>query len=148
MIVTLKNIANITAGQSPESSYYSSENGMPFLQGNRTFGLKYPTIDTYTSKITKIAKKGEVLMSVRAPVGDLNIANQDICIGRGLISLNAKDGDNEFLYYALKSNMKKNINKGNGTTYDSITIDVVKDAKINIPENYKTRKNNVTKLHK
>lgn len=137
MLVKLKDIANITAGQSPKSSNYtnSNSNGTPFLQGNRTFGIKYPYIDTYTLKVTKIAKCGDVLMSVRAPVGDLNIANQNMCIGRGLVSLSAKSGNNEFLYYLLKTNIKNIINKGNGTTYDSVTIDTIKEIEINIPEN-------------
>ena len=133
MRVKLKDICNITMGQSPESKYYSNNNGFPFLQGNRTFGLKYPIIDTYTQRITKIATKGSVLMSVRAPVGDLNIANQDICIGRGLVSLTSKNNDNEFLYYSLKANISNIISKGNGTTYDSITTEILKNIEIDIP---------------
>lgn len=140
MLIKIKDFCNITMGQSPESKYYSKELGVPFIQGNRTFGFKYPYIDTYTEKITKIATSGSVLMSVRAPVGDLNIANQDICIGRGIASLVAKDNDNEFLFYALKANMNNILNKGNGTTYDSITVDTLKEIEINIPENIYTRK--------
>ena len=139
MLVKIKDICNITMGQSPESKYYSNTDGFPFLQGNRTFGLKYPFIDTYTTKITKKAKVGSILISVRAPVGDLNIANQEICIGRGIASLEAIDGDNEFLYYALKSNMNNILNKGNGTTYDSITVDALKEIEINIPNNKQSR---------
>ena len=139
MLVKIKDICNITMGQSPESKYYSNTNGFPFLQGNKTFGLKYPFIDTYTTKITKKAKVDSILISVRAPVGDLNIANQEICIGRGIASLEAIDGDNEFLYYALKSNMNNILNKGNGTTYDSITVDALKEIEINIPNNKQSR---------
>ena len=139
MLVKIKDICNITMGQSPKSKYYSNTDGFPFLQGNRTFGLKYPFIDTYTTKITKKAKVGSILISVRAPVGDLNIANQEICIGRGIASLEAIDGDNEFLYYALKSNMNNILNKGNGTTYDSITVDALKEIEINIPNNKQSR---------
>ncbi|MDD4528052.1 MAG: restriction endonuclease subunit S, partial [Candidatus Margulisbacteria bacterium] len=75
MIVKFREIADFIAGQSPESKYYSDNDGVPFLQGNRTFGVFYPTIDTYTRKVTKMAKKGDILMSVRAPVGDLNFSN-------------------------------------------------------------------------
>ena len=96
-IVKLSELATIVAGQSPESKYYNNISGTPFLQGNRTFGTKYPSIDTYTTKVTKLAHKGDVLMSVRAPVGDINIANRDICIGRGLASIRAKDNDNDFI---------------------------------------------------
>ena len=140
MLIKIKDFCNITMGQSPESKYYSKDTGVPFIQGNRTFGLKYPYIDTYTEKVTKIAPLGSVLMSVRAPVGDLNIANQDICIGRGIAALEAKDKDNEFLFYALKSNMNNILNKGNGTTYDSITIDTLKEIEINIPDEIIIRK--------
>ena len=140
MLIKIKDFCNITMGQSPESKYYSKDTGVPFIQGNRTFGLKYPYIDTYTEKVTKIAPLGSVLMSVRAPVGDLNIANQDICIGRGIAALEAKDKYNEFLFYALKSNMNNILNKGNGTTYDSITIDTLKEIEINIPDEIIIRK--------
>ena len=84
----LKDIAKITMGQSPKgTSYNNQRQGVPFLQGNKTFGSLYPVIDTWTTEPTKIAKKDSVLMSVRAPVGDLNIANDNICIGRGLCSI-------------------------------------------------------------
>ena len=105
--INLDKIADIVAGQSPKSIYYSSNEGVPFLQGNRTFGGLYPTIDTYTKKVTKLARKGDLLISVRAPVGDLNFAHCDLCIGRGLAGIRAKNGDNNFVYYALKFNLKK-----------------------------------------
>ena len=70
----LEDIADINMGQSPKSVYYNNEGiGYPFLQGNRTFGFKYPTFDTYTTVATKLAKTGDIIMSVRAPVGELNI---------------------------------------------------------------------------
>ena len=78
--------AKIIMGQSPESSFYNSNgNGVPFLQGVRTFGSLHPNYDTWTTKITKLAKENSVLLSVRAPVGEVNIADKDVCIGRGLI---------------------------------------------------------------
>ena len=74
----LEDIVDVTMGQSPKSEYYNTEGkGYPFLQGNRTFGFKYPTFDTYTTVMTKPAKAGDVIMSVRAPVGDLNITPVD-----------------------------------------------------------------------
>ena len=98
--VELKSIADVTMGQSPKSEFYNDNfEGMPFLQGNKTFGDKYPSFELYTTSIKKVAKKSSVLMSVRAPVGDLNIAREDICIGRGVCGLQMKKGDNEFLYY-------------------------------------------------
>ena len=134
--IKLSQVANIIAGQSPESKYYTTDSTqIPFLQGNRTFGDIYPYIDTYTTKVTKMAPSGSILMSVRAPVGDLNIATDDVCIGRGLVAINAKDGNNQALYYVLKHNIPAIVKKGNGTTYDSITIDILNDVEIAIPEN-------------
>ena len=96
----LKDIVNVTMGQSPKSEFYNTTGeGVPFLQGNRTFGLKYPTFDTFTTKVTKMANAGDVIMSVRAPVGDLNITPSDVCLGRGVCSLRMKNENQEFLYY-------------------------------------------------
>ena len=139
-IVKLSSIADVVAGQSPASTYYSTTEGTPFLQGNRTFGSKYPTIDTYTTQITKMAHKGDVLISVRAPIGDLNIANCDVCIGRGLASLNAKNGDNEFLYFLLKCNGKNLQNKKSGTTFEAISTDTLEDFDVIIPADEEQQK--------
>src|ERR1700722_8639955 len=130
----LSNIADVLQGQSPESRYYSDSIGTPFLQGNRSFGNLYPSIDTYTSKITKLAKKGEVLMSVRAPVGDLNFTPFDICIGRGLASIKAKNGNNIFIYYALKYNIQNLIKQGAATTFDSVNKDIINSFELIIPK--------------
>ena len=119
--IKLKDIADINMGQSPSgSSYKNNGRGIPFLQGNKTFGFLYPTIDTWTTEPKKIGKKNSVLMSVRAPVGDLNIANKDICIGRGLCSIEMKNGNNQYLYYLLKNSIKKIKMKSTGTVFDSI----------------------------
>lgn len=130
----LSEIADVVAGQSPESIYYSKIEGVPFLQGNRTFGALYPSIDTFTSKVTKLAKKDEVLISVRAPVGDLNFAPCDLCIGRGLASIKAKNGNNKFIYYALKYNVNNLLKQGSGTTFDSVNKDVINDLELIVPE--------------
>jgi len=98
----LKEIADVTMGQSPKSEYYNfSGEGMPFLQGNRTFGRKYPTFDTYTTYVTKTASKGSIIMSVRAPVGDLNITPVDMCLGRGVCGIRMKNNNQTFLYYLM-----------------------------------------------
>ena len=77
----LKDFATITMGQSPKSEFYNNEGkGLPFLQGVRTFGEIYPTIDTYTIKGNKIAEKGDILFTVRAPVGDINISPEKLCL--------------------------------------------------------------------
>jgi len=138
MIVKFNEIAEFIAGQSPESKFYSKTNGTPFLQGSSTFGIFYPIVENYTTKITKIAKKGQILMSVRAPVGDLNIANQDICIGRGLSAISSKNNNTLFLFYVLKHNIKNLIRQSNGTTYDSITRDIIDNMEIIIPDDEKS----------
>ena len=134
MKVKFDEIANFVAGQSPKSEFYSANEGIPFLQGNRTFGMFYPKIDTYTTKTTKIAHEGDILMSVRAPVGDLNFAPCELCIGRGLSAITAKNGDNAFLFYALKYNIQNLLNQSGGTTFDSVTGDVVRNMDMIIPE--------------
>ncbi|HEF1032405.1 TPA: restriction endonuclease subunit S [Campylobacter coli] len=130
----LGDIAEITMGQSPKSEFYNFDNiGMPFLQGNRTFGRKYPYFDTYCTKYKKIAKKGEILFSVRAPVGDINFANNDICIGRGLCSMNAKNGENEFLYYLLHNLRSVIINNESGSVFGSVNKNDLQTIEILLP---------------
>lgn len=94
----------VIAGQSPEGKYYNSDGkGMPFYQGKKDFGQKFieaPT--TWTTALTKIARKGDVLMSVRAPVGPVNFAVGEACIGRGLAAIRCNSGiDRDFLFYQL-----------------------------------------------
>lgn len=135
--VELKSIANVTMGQSPKSKFYNDNSeGMPFLQGNKTFGDKYPSFELYTTSIKKVAEKNSVLMSVRAPVGDLNIAQEDICIGRGVCGLKMKKGDNEFLYYLLKANISHLINKESGTVFGSINKNDIETFEVTLPEDY------------
>ena len=117
----IDDIATVIMGQSPKSEFYNSEGeGMPFLQGNRTFGRKYPTFDTYTTAPTKIAKTNDVIMSVRAPVGDLNITPRDMCLGRGVCALRMNNGNQEYLFYLLKHNVRHLINKESGTVFGSV----------------------------
>jgi len=132
--IKLKEFASINMGQSPKSEYYNNEGiGLPFLQGNRTFGIRYPSIDTYCSEPKKIANSSEILFSVRAPVGDINIANQKICIGRGLASLNALNGGNIFLYYLLHYLKREILNSEGGTVFGSINRTDLGDINIILP---------------
>ena len=136
----LAEIVDINMGQSPKSEFYNnSGNGLPFLQGNRTFGYKYPFYDTYTLQPTKIAKAGDVIMSVRAPVGDLNIITKDICIGRGLCSLRMKNNNQEFLFYLMKYYSRDLINKESGTVFGSINRNDISSLEVDIPENIETQ---------
>lgn len=127
----LKEFATINMGQSPKGETYNTNgNGMPFLQGRKTFGRIYPTIATWTTNPIKIANKNEILMSVRAPVGDMNFANQQICIGRGLCSINAKNGRNKYLYYMLLNSMNDLKQKSTGTVFDSINRNDLENLEI------------------
>ena len=137
----LGEIAEITMGQSPKSQYYNNTGeGIPFLQGNRTFGFKKPTFDTYTTHITKTAKAGDVIMSVRAPVGDLNITPKDICIGRGICSLTMKNGNQEFLYYLMKYYVNHLLKRESGTVFGSVNRRDIETLEVDIPEDENVRK--------
>lgn len=120
---TLSQIANITMGQSPEGSSYNEEGiGTVFYQGSTDFGWLFPSIRQYTTAPSRMAKKGDILLSVRAPVGDMNIANTDCCIGRGLAALSSKTKSDGFLFYVMKY-FRQIFDRRNseGTTFGSIT---------------------------
>ena len=119
----LSNIAEIIMGQSPDSAYYNENGvGLPFFQGKADFGSKYTNVSYWTTKPSKTAKKGNVLMSVRAPVGPVNISSVDCCIGRGLCSINAipNKTNNEFLYNALIAIQDQITAMGTGSTFKAI----------------------------
>lgn len=138
---TLTEIANIIMGQSPEGDTYNTDgNGMIFYQGRTDFGRRYPTARVYTTNPTRYAKTGDVLLSVRAPVGDINIASHDCCIGRGLASLRSKDECQSYLYYQLYnlSNVF-NVSDDEGTIFGSITKDDLHNIDIVIPSKSKMK---------
>ena len=121
----LSDIANITMGQSSDgSSYNDVGKGTIFYQGSTDFGIRFPSVRIYTTSPGRFAKKGDILMSVRAPVGDTNIANTACCIGRGLAALNSKIGSITHLYFILRD-LKAKFDKLNavGTTFGAITKD-------------------------
>jgi len=130
----LSDIANLNMGQSPKSEFYNQDGmGLPFLQGNRTFGLKYPYFDTYCTEPKKIANAGDILFSVRAPVGDINIANTKICIGRGLSAISAKNRNNDFLYFLLHFLKNEIINNESGSVFGSISRTDLGNIKVLYP---------------
>ena len=132
--VRLSVLADIAMGQSPKSDFYNSKgDGLPFLQGNRTFGDKYPTFDTWTTFVTKEAEVGDVIMSVRAPVGDINITPLKMCLGRGVCGLRHKQGAQEFLYYLLRANKENLINRENGTVFGSINKTDISNLEVQVP---------------
>lgn len=121
MKIALGKIADITMGQSPKSDYYNNHGeGLPFLQGNRTFGDLYPSFDTYTTAPIKIAEVGDVIMSVRAPVGDLNITPVKMCLGRVVCSIRSKNGNQPYLFYLMKHSVKDLISRESGTVFGSV----------------------------
>lgn len=131
---TLGSIADVTMGQSPCSDQMNnSEIGMPFLQGNRTFGLLYPVFDTWTTSPTKIAKANDVIMSVRAPVGDVNITPTTMCLGRGVCSLRLHNGNQRFLYYLMRHYSPELIRQENGTVFGSVNRTDINSLRVVVP---------------
>lgn len=130
----IKDSCELIMGQSPPGSSYNEEGeGMPFLQGKAEFGKTFPNHIKFTTNPKRKAKKGSILMSVRAPVGDVNIANIDYCIGRGLASLNLKNGDNKYLFYLLNYLKPKIEESGTGSTFKAITKSGLEKIKIPVP---------------
>ena len=132
---SLSEIANITMGQSPDgSSYNDIGEGCLFYQGSTDFGIRFPKVRQYTTAPSRYARKGDILMSVRAPVGTLNIANNDCCIGRGLAALNSKIGSITHLYCVM-CDLKAVFDQQNsvGTTFGSITKDTLYGLAVSLP---------------
>ena len=128
-------IANITMGQSPDGSSYNEDSeGVIFYQGSTDFGIRFPSVRMYTTAPTRFAKQGDILMSVRAPVGAVNIANTDCCIGRGLSAINSKIGSMTYIYFVIHYLKVRfdNLNSA-GTTFGSITKDDLHELPIVIP---------------
>ena len=132
----LDDIADISMGQSPLSqSYNIDKKGLPFYQGKTEFGdiyIKEPII--YCNSPIKIVEKNDILMSVRAPVGDVNIATQKSCIGRGLASIRAKKVDYLYLFYLLKERKIKIEKMGVGSTFKAINKNNISSLQIPIIE--------------
>lgn len=120
-IESLKDIANITMGQSPESKYYNSvKNGLPFHQGVTDYGLRFPTDRIYSTTGDRLAESNDILFSVRAPVGKINVAKSKIILGRGLCGIRLRTFKNNFLFYSLKEQFKVVDSIGSGTVYNSV----------------------------
>ena len=131
----LANIADITMGQSPAGSSYNEEKkGEIFFQGSTDFGWRFPIVRQYTNEPNRMAKKGDILLSVRAPVGTLNIADNDCCIGRGLAAIRSKYEFNSYLFYVMKyfKTIFDHLDNS-GTTFGSITKDDLFNLKLVYP---------------
>jgi len=132
---TLGDIAKITMGQSPSGKSYNEVGmGEVFYQGRAEFGARFPTRRLFTTEPKRMAKKGNVLMSVRAPVGDINIASEKCCIGRGLAAIQSTNGKSSFILYTmLKLQRELDIFNGEGTVFGSINKNSLHSLQILIP---------------
>lgn len=134
-MVKLGEVAEVISGQSPESEFYNDKKeGMPFYQGRTEFGeLFIGEPKTWTTKITRTAIKDDILMSVRAPVGPVNIATQQICIGRGVAAIRPTNKIlRTYLFTYLKSAQDK-IKGNGGAVFDSINRDQILDLQLPLP---------------
>lgn len=133
--IYLNECVELNMGQSPSSSTYNTlGNGIPFFQGNADFGEITPNVKYFCSEPIKIANKGDLLISVRAPIGALNFASEKCCIGRGLCSLSAKNCCNiKYLFYILQYKKSELNAKGTGSTFKAINKQSLSETKIPLP---------------
>jgi type I restriction enzyme S subunit len=131
----LGNIAEIIAGQSPPSSTYNSEGkGIPFFQGKADYGIKYPTVRYWCNEPTKISLPDDILISMRAPVGPVNINIVESCIGRGLSAIRVKKNvSRDYIYFWLKLNQHIISAKETGSTFKAITQKILNEIVVPFP---------------
>ncbi|PKL21936.1 MAG: restriction endonuclease subunit S [Spirochaetae bacterium HGW-Spirochaetae-4] len=132
---TLNEIASVTMGQSPDGVSYNQDGiGTVFYQGRAEFGSRFPTRRLFTTQPKRMATKGDVLISVRAPVGDLNVAYESCCLGRGLAGIQSNNDYQSFVLYtmfALKQQL--DIFNGEGTVFGSINKNDMASLPVLIP---------------
>ena len=133
--VTLGEICRLNMGQSPDSSTYNDNGeGIPFYQGNADFGELHPITAHWCTSPTKVAGSGDILISVRAPIGALNIATEKCCIGRGLAAITVGDDiSRDFIWYMLKSRVTSLQAMGTGSTFKAINKNVLNDMQFLLP---------------
>lgn len=132
---SLSDIADIIMGQSPSGSSYNEDGiGAVFFQGRAEFGFRFPTIRLYTTEPKRMAYANDALMSVRAPVGNLNVAHTDCCIGRGLAAIRSKYNQQSFVLYTMQA-LKTQLDmfNGEGTVFGSINRNSLNNIPIIIP---------------
>lgn len=131
--IALKDVCKINMGQSPDSSSYNdNEDGIPFFQGNADFGERYPVTRVWCNAPTKIAQPEDILISVRAPIGALNFAKEECCIGRGLAALTPDRSkvSLEYIYWLLKGKNAELNSKGTGSTFKAISRKVLEETMV------------------
>lgn len=131
----LGEVCEVILGQSPPSSTYRDyPEGLPFFQGKKDFGAVNPTPTAWCVEPSKVAEAGDILISVRAPVGPTNIANERCCIGRGLAALRCRPfADRDFVLQALKLREEELASMGAGSTFAAITGDQLRTYPIPVP---------------
>lgn len=131
----LSDIMNIQMGQSPPgSSYNQNKDGIVFFQGKAEFGFRFPVIDKYTTEPKRFANKFDTLLSVRAPVGTINMATEECCIGRGLAALRGKNNEISFTFYLLNSLQSQfDVFEGSGTVFGAINKSQLENLKVIVP---------------
>ena len=133
--VRLGEVCEVIAGQSPPSSTYrTTPEGLPFFQGKADFGVVSPVPRVWCVAPKKIAQPGDILISVRAPVGPTNIADVECCIGRGLAAIRCrKNANRDFILHALRHYEEALVNKGTGSTFEAINRDDLESFAIPLP---------------
>ncbi len=133
-VVPLSKISKINMGQSsPSQDCNEEKDGLPFYKGNAEFGPKYPIPKKWCKQPKKTAEQGDILISVRAPVGDINIAPHKCCIGRGIAAVQAKDAYDNFLYYSIILHRKALSNICQGITFEAINRKELTELLISLP---------------
>ncbi len=136
----LRDIANITMGQSPKSEHYNQEgSGLPFHQGVTNFGYRFPSHRIYCTIENRLAESGDILFSVRAPVGRINITPDKIVIGRGLAAIRSNCEQQNILFYALKNYFFKENMLGGGSIFAAVTKKDLEDVELIQPSNHTAR---------
>lgn len=134
----LIDIATLTMGQSPRSVFYNDTgSGLPFHQGVTNYGLRFPDNNTFSIEGNRLAESGDILFSVRAPVGRINVALKKMILGRGLAAIHLNNHDNPFLFYALKTIFKSDDLIGDGTVYKSVNKSDMENIRIIWPSDTK-----------
>ena len=130
----LRDVCNLTMGTSPKSEFYNEAgDGLPFHQGVTNFGARFPTDRLFCTVESRIAEAGDILFSVRAPVGRMNITDKKIIIGRGLSAIHHKAGHQAFLWEQLRAKFTEEDMMGNGAIFASVTKDDMQGIELLCP---------------
>lgn len=146
--VKLGELCELIMGQSPPGNTYTDKpEGLPFFQGKADFGEYFPTVRVWCTQPIKIAEEGDILISVRAPVGPVNVNNLKCCIGRGLTAIRCKNNAiNSFIFWYLRSIEAQIASLGSGSTFGAITRDDLISLQIPLPPIIEEQKRIAAKL--